>query len=138
MLSEAYVGVIHGDRARRDWQFDKLPWCGAHLRRDFQAWIDNPCQTTKRLGRDLMRPTLELFALGKRVRDGTLSRSQFLIDVQAIRREIDALLLLLGFFNALTHSVCKELGNTATISGRSSKSTASSRPTTPSGHCVTP
>lgn len=108
LLGESYGGVIHCDRARMYWQFGRLQWCWAHLKRDFQAWIDSPCPTKQRLGRDLMRPTLELFALWKRVRDGTLPRAQFLIDVRPIRTEIDALLLR-GYFNALTASVCQEL-----------------------------
>jgi hypothetical protein len=108
LFGDSYDGVIHCDRARMYWQFGKLQWCWAHLKRDFQGWIDSPCATKKRLGRDLMRPTLELFALWKQVRDGTLSRPQFLIEVQPIRREIEALLLR-GYYNALTSSVCREL-----------------------------
>lgn len=108
LLGASYGGVIHCDRARMYWQFGRLQWCWAHLKRDFQAWIDSPCPTKQRLGRDLMRPTLELFALWKKVRDGTLPRAQFLIDVRPIRTEIDALLLR-GYFNALTASVCREL-----------------------------
>jgi len=108
LLGEAYAGVIHCDRARMYWQFGRLQWCWAHLKRDFQAWIDDPCPTKKRLGRDLMRPTLELFALWKRVRDGTITRLQFQRDVQPIRAEIDALLLR-GYYNALTAGICREL-----------------------------
>jgi transposase len=93
LFGDGYDGVIHCDRARMYWSIGKLQWCWAHLKLDFQAWIDDPCPTKKRLGRDLMRPTLELFALWKKVRDGTLSCRQFLIDVQPIRTEIDALLL---------------------------------------------
>lgn len=108
LLGERYAGVVHCDRARMYWQFGKLQWCWAHLKRDFQSWIDSPCRTKQRLGRDLMRPTLELFALWKKVRDGTLPRKQFLTDVQPVRTEIDALLLR-GDYNPLTRSVCREL-----------------------------
>jgi transposase len=86
----------------------RLQWCWAHLKRDFQALIDHPCHTHKRLGRDLMRPTKAWFALWKRVRDGTLHRATFQRRMQPIRREIDALLLR-GYFNPLTHGFCKEL-----------------------------
>jgi transposase len=108
LLGEDYAGVIHCDRARMYWQFGRLQWCWAHLKRDFQAWIDDPCPTKQRLGRDLMRPTLELFALWKRVRDGTLTRATFVRRMQPIRRAIDALLLR-GYYNALTAGVCTEL-----------------------------
>jgi hypothetical protein len=108
LLGEAYGGVIHCDRARMYWQFGRLQWCWAHLKRDFQAWIDDPCPTKQRLGRDLMRPTLELFALWKRVRDGTLTRATFARRMPPIRAEIDALLLR-GYYNPLTSGVCTDL-----------------------------
>ena len=108
LLGEGYDGVIHCDRARMYWQFGRLQWCWAHLKRDFQAWIDDPCPTKQRLGRDLMRPTLELFTLWKRVRDGTLTRATFVRRMQAIRQEIDSLLLR-GYCNPLTSGVCTDL-----------------------------
>ena len=108
LLGEAYAGVVHCDRAKMYWQFGKLQWCWAHLKRDFQALIDSPCHTKKRLGRDLMRPTLELFALWKKVRDGTITRATFECRMTPIRTEIDALLLR-GYCNALTYGFCREL-----------------------------
>jgi transposase len=108
LLGDAYGGVIHCDRARMYWQFGRLQWCWAHLKRDFQAWIDGPCPTKQRLGRDLMRPTLALFALWKRVRDGTLTRAAFVRRMPPIRAAIDALLLR-GYYNALTSGVCTDL-----------------------------
>jgi transposase len=108
LLGESYAGVIHCDRARMYWRFGRLQWCWAHLKRDFQALIDDPCPTRQRLGYDLMRPTKELFALWKRVRDGTISRATFVRQMEPIRQRIDALLLR-GFFNARTYGFCKEL-----------------------------
>jgi transposase len=108
LLGDAYRGIIHCDRAKMYWRFGRLQWCWAHLKRDFQAWIDHPCRTRQRLGRDLMRPTLDLFALWKKVRDGTLARVAFTAAVTPIRQSIDALLLR-GSFNPLTAGVCKEL-----------------------------
>jgi len=108
LLGAAYNGIIHCDRARMYWCFGRLQWCWAHLKRDFQGLIDSSCHTNKRLGRDLMRPTLEMFALWKKVRDGTLSRAAFRRRMKPIRQKIDALLLR-GYFNALTHGFCKEL-----------------------------
>ena len=63
LLGASYRGVIHCDRARMYWCFGRLQWCWAHLKRDFQALIDAPCATKKRLGHDLMKSTKELFAL---------------------------------------------------------------------------
>ena len=108
LLGETFSGVIHCDRARMYWCFDRLQWCWAHLKRDFQALIDDPCPTKKRLGHDLMRPTKELFALWRKVRDGTISRRRFRRLMQPIRQRVDALLLR-GYFNALTRNFCKEL-----------------------------
>jgi len=49
-LPGAFAGVIHCDRARMYWAFDKLQYCWAHLERDFQGSIDSPCGVRRRLG----------------------------------------------------------------------------------------
>jgi transposase len=108
LLGENFAGVIHCDRAKMYWQFPRLQWCWAHLIRDFQALIDHPCQTKKRLGRDLMRPTKELFGLWKRVRDGTLQRRTVVRRMQPIRRRFGELLSR-RYFNPLLRNFCKEL-----------------------------
>jgi transposase len=108
LLGEGFRGVVHCDRARMYWCLGRLQWCWAHLKRDFQALIDSPCQTKKRLGHDLLRPTRELFALWQKVRDGTMSRRVFQQRMQPIRQQVDALLLR-GYFNARTRNFCKEL-----------------------------
>jgi transposase len=108
LLGDAYQGIIHCDRARMYWQFGRLQWCWAHLKRNFQELIDHPCPTHKRLGHDLMRPTKEMFALWQKVRDGTLSRRAFRRRMKPIRQEIESLLLR-GWYNELTHWFCKEL-----------------------------
>src|SRR5690348_2465512 len=107
-LGEAYTGVIHCDRARMYWSFGRLQWCWAHLKRDFQGLIDSPCHTARRLGRDLMRPTKELFVLWQKVRDGTLSRPAFVEQMKPIRAEVEGLLLR-GYFNARVKGFCKGL-----------------------------
>jgi transposase len=108
LLGENYPGIIHCDRAKMYWRFGRLQWCWAHLKRDFQALIDDPCHTRKRLGRDLMRPTKELFALWRRVRDGTISRRTFVLRMQPIRHAVE-MLLLRGYFDGRTRGICKEL-----------------------------
>ena len=90
------------------WAFDRLQWCWAHLKRDFQALIDSPCPTTRRLGWDLMRPTKEMFALWKKVRDGTLTHRRFQRRMQPIRFQVEGLLLR-GYWKARLHGFCKEL-----------------------------
>jgi len=93
-LLGAFAGVIHCDRARMYWAFDKLQYCWAHLKRDFQGLIDSPCGVRKRLGHDLMRPTKEMFGLWQKVRDGTLSRSEFQRQMQSIRERVESVLLV--------------------------------------------
>jgi hypothetical protein len=107
-LGETYTGVIHCDRARMYWSFGRLQWCWAHLKRDMQGLIDSPCHTARRLGRDLMRPTQELFVLWQKVRDGTLSRAAFVEQMKPIRSEVESLLLR-GYFNARVSGFCKGL-----------------------------
>jgi len=108
LLGEAYDGVIHCDRARMYWAFGRLQWCWAHLKRDFQGLIDSSCPTARRLGHDLMRPTKEMFALWKKVRDGTLSRRQFRRRMRPIRERVENLLLR-GYYDARVRGFCKEL-----------------------------
>lgn len=108
LLGNAYAGIVHSDRARMYWCLGRLQWCWAHLKRDFQALIDSPCHTKKRLGRDLMKSTEEMFGLWKKVRDGTLSRWAFQKRMQPIRERVDALLLR-GYFNNKTCGMCAEL-----------------------------
>jgi transposase len=107
-LGEAYTGVIHCDRARMYWSFGRLQWCWAHLKRDMQGLIDSRCHTVRRLGRDLMRSTQELFVLWQKVRDGTLSRPEFVEQMKPIRAEVESLLLR-GYFNARVSGFCKGL-----------------------------
>lgn len=107
-LGQTYAGVIHCDRARMYWSFGRLQWCWAHLKRDFQGLIDSSCPTAQRLGRDLMRPTKELFALWQKVRDGTLSRPAFCQQMKPIRAAVESLLLR-GYFDARVHGFCKGL-----------------------------
>jgi transposase len=71
----------------------RLQWCWAHLKRDFQALIDSGDHQAKRLGRDLMPCVSELFRLWARYRDGTLSRGGWLRLMRPIRDRVDALLL---------------------------------------------
>jgi hypothetical protein len=93
LLTEAFAGVIHCDRAKMYWQIGKLQWCWAHLKRDFQALIDHPDKQVKRLGHDLMCCTKELFRLWYRCRDGTITRKHMRQLMRPIRRRVESLLL---------------------------------------------
>lgn len=110
LLTDTFDGVVNCDRAKMYWKVGRPQWCWAHLKRDFQALIDHPDHQVKRLGRDLMRPTKELFRHWARCRDGTITRRGFERLMQPIREEIDALLLR-GVFsgNPRLVGMCGEL-----------------------------
>jgi transposase len=93
LLTDGYTGVVNCDRAKMYWNVGRPQWCWAHLKRDFQALIDHPDHQVKRLGRDLMRPTKELFRHWARCRDGTITRDEFESLMQPIRKQIDSFLL---------------------------------------------
>lgn len=110
LLTDAFDGVVNCDRAKMSWNVGRPQWCWAHLKRDFQALIDDPDRQVKRLGNDLMRPTKELFRHWSRCRDGTITRRGFERLMPPIRREIDGLLLR-GVFsgNPRLIGMCREL-----------------------------
>jgi transposase len=110
LLTDDFHGVVNCDRAKMYWKVGRPQWCWAHLKRDFQALIDHPDHQVKRLGRDLMRPTRELFRHWTRYRDGTITRSGLLRLLHPIRQEINSLLLR-GVFsgNAKLTGMCEPL-----------------------------
>jgi len=93
LLGEDFAGVVGCDRAKMYFSLDRVQWCWAHLKRDFQALIDSPDRQAKRLGHDLLWPTKELFKHWARVRDGTLTRRGFRAKMKPIRQQIESLLL---------------------------------------------
>lgn len=93
LLTERFDGAVMCDRAKMYWMIGRLQWCWAHLKRDFQALVDHPDHQVKRLGRDLMGPTRELFRLWARYRDGTITRTGLKRRMHPIRQEVESLLL---------------------------------------------
>jgi len=110
LLGEAFSGVMSCDRAKMYWQCGRLQWCWAHLKRDFQALVDHPDHQVKRLGRDLLRPTRELFRQWARQRDGTITREDLKRLLTPVREEVNGLLLR-GLFsgNPRLTGMCREL-----------------------------
>jgi transposase len=87
LLGANFAGVLGCDRYSAYRRVQRRQLCWAHLDRDWQALIDRG-GTSRRLGRQLAQRTDELFHLWHRVRDGTLLRSIFQIDVGPIRRAV--------------------------------------------------
>ena len=108
VLGAGYDGIIHCDRARMYWCFGRLQWCWAHLKRDFQAWIESACPARQQLGRDLMKQTKKMFALWQKVRDGTLSRDEFRRHMEPIRDRVEKVLVR-AYVDPLTENIVKEL-----------------------------
>ena len=64
------------DRLKSYWWIKRVPWCWAHLRRDFQAMIDRDNEG-KQIGQALLEQSNTLFHLGHQVKEGKLSRAWF-------------------------------------------------------------
>jgi transposase len=93
LLGAAYAGIVGSDRYSGYTWLDRLrrQVCWAHLRRDFQAFVDRGGESA-RVGQALLDATEQLFARWYRVRDGTLSREAFQDAVVPLRAEVGTLL----------------------------------------------
>lgn len=87
LLGANFAGVLGCDRYKAYRWVKRRQLCWAHLDRDWQAMIDRG-GISRRLGQQLAHWTDRLFHLWHRVRDGTLLRSIFQIDMQPIRRAV--------------------------------------------------
>jgi transposase len=110
LLTDVFDGVVHCDRAKMYWNQGRLQWCWAHLKRDFQALIDQRDRQVQRLGQDLMRCTRELFRQWSRCRDGTITRLGMQRLMKPLRDDVEGLLLR-GWFsgNPKITGMCQEL-----------------------------
>ncbi len=112
LLGEKYTGIVHCDRAKMYWQAKRLQWCWSHLKRDFQALIDDPDHTVKRQGHDFMRQVKLIFQHWWAYRSKTISRRVFRKRMGPVRFEVDALLLRGAFAgNPRLVGMCHELHN---------------------------
>lgn len=93
LLGEAFKGILVTDRWASYGWIDTA-WrqlCWSHLKRDFKSFLDYGPEA-KRLGELLLCETKKMFRQWHRVRDGTLSRAQFQLNMKPVRRQIEALL----------------------------------------------
>lgn len=93
LLGEQFRGIVGSDRwSAYNWlDKQRRQLCWAHLKRDFQAFVDREGASAK-LGEALLAQEKKLFALWYRVRDGTLSRTDFQVQSQPIRQQVGQLL----------------------------------------------
>lgn len=93
LLGADYNGIIGSDRysAYNHLEAGQRQVCWAHLLRDFQALVDRGGHS-QIVGRMLLAQAGRMFSLWDRVRDGTLSRTDFQVAMQPIRHEAHCLL----------------------------------------------
>lgn len=94
LLGEAFVGIVNSDRfSAYNWlEIKGRQICWAHLKRDFTQ-IAERSGISGELGKALLAQEKKLFEHWYRVRDGTLSRTEFITLVAPIQKQVRALLL---------------------------------------------
>jgi transposase len=111
LLGANFVGTLGSDRySSYNWiDPDKRQACWAHLKRDFQAWVERGGES-KTVGYLLLEQVKLFFGLWKRVKAGTLSRIDFQSAMQPIRNEVHSLLNIGTFINhAKTSKTCQNI-----------------------------
>jgi transposase len=93
LLGKDYSGTVGSDRYSAYNWLDPIhrQVCWAHLKRDFQAWVERGGESGV-IGRMLLARLKQFFGFWHRIRDGTLSRAAFQTAMQPIRREVVGLL----------------------------------------------
>lgn len=86
LMGETFAGIIHSDRYSAYHWIELAQWqvCWAHLKRDLSA-IAQRSGVSQTIGESLLRRQRRLFRWWYQVRDGTLSRPQFIQRVQHLR-----------------------------------------------------
>lgn len=89
LLGENFGGILNSDRyAAYNWvSLEQRQLCWAHLKREFIKISQRP-GVSKDLGNALVQQQEKLFELWHRVRDGTITRSEFQLLVPSIRSSI--------------------------------------------------
>jgi len=92
-LLGTFAGYLTTDRwnGYNGWRVRRRQICWSHLIRDFKGFIERGAKAA-RIGTELLGETKKMFALWRRVRDRTLTRSSFQVYMSPIRQAIEALL----------------------------------------------
>jgi transposase len=93
LLGLAFQGIVGSDRwSGYNWLSAlQRQLCWAHLKRDFQAFVDRG-EESARLGEALLKQVKMMFALWPQLRQGTLSRAEFQAQMDPIREKVGDLL----------------------------------------------
>ncbi len=89
LIGEAFRGVLTTDRwASYGWVDASLrQLCWSHLKRDFKSFLDYG-PAARRVGERLLCDTRRMFRAWHKVRDGTMTRSEFQLLMKPVRRRI--------------------------------------------------
>jgi transposase len=93
VIGADFQGLVGSDRC---WAYNWLEvlqrqLCWAHLKRDFQAFVDRGGES-KRIGCALLECVPQMFELWHRLREGSLSRTDFQIKMSPLQRRVGELL----------------------------------------------
>ena len=104
LLGDTFVGIIGSDRysAYNHLELQRRQLCWAHLKRDFTR-IAERAGISGELGLALLEQQRLLFEQWYRVRDGTLSRTEFAACVQPIQQQIRQLLSVGASYEIAPH-----------------------------------
>ncbi len=93
LLGKKFGGILNSDRYRAyNWlDLSQRQLCWAHLKREFTK-ISERSGVAGELGKALLAEQKKLFEFWHRVRDGTLTRTEFIDAVSPIRETVSALL----------------------------------------------
>lgn len=110
LLTEKFSGVVGCDRAKMYWQEERLQWCWAHLKRDFQAMADSPHRQARGIGEELLAQTKLLFRRWHRFAAAAITRTGLKQTLAPVRRDVERLLRK-GFVcgHGPTEGTCTEL-----------------------------
>jgi len=93
VLGEWYTGIVGSDRySAYNWlEVHQRQVCWAHLRRDFQSFVDRG-EASGCIGQALLDQTALMFGLWSRVKEESLSRLEFQNQMQPIQQRVRELL----------------------------------------------
>jgi len=93
LLGENFKGTLISDRwSAYNWLKTHLrQLCWAHLLRDFQAFVERGGES-KTIGSAILAQADLMFTWWHKVRDGTMSRASFQVNMQSVQRKVGQLL----------------------------------------------
>ena len=113
LLGESFEGIVGSDRWSAYHWLDPLrrQLCWAHLKRDFQAFVDRGGESSI-IGNLLLEQVKHMFELWHQMRDETLSRSGFQVAMQPIQAEVKSLLEIgTALGHSRTRKTCQNILN---------------------------